>query len=150
MSCLRYYSSCPLCCHYIRPFRRQYATCKHKTIVGITHDPVYEEKVIIFEEQHCPSVLPTVMPVDLPENVSVIFCALQKEPIEPIEPIGSIDQIEPVLVLSEPAPIKTLIDVGKRGPPSREIVSIKIVGREKKIIIRDNATGIISVIRRPV
>jgi hypothetical protein len=70
----------------------------------------------------------------------------------PLAPVPvPIAQQEPIVPVPVPQQVKAvqLEDVRKPGP-SREIISIKVIGREKRILIRDNATGIISVIRKPI
>jgi hypothetical protein len=139
MSCLRYYSDCALCWHYLYPFRYQYVRCKH-AVLGITQCPT--DEVNMFEEQdRAFSNMDSFFSDVLSDKSEPCDFTTQSEAREASYPC------EPVLVLAEPAPIPS-ID-GKRGP-SREIISIKIVGREKRILVRDNSTGIISVIRKPI
>jgi hypothetical protein len=73
-------------------------------------------------------------------------------PLAPV-PVPAPLAPEPIVPLAQPAPVQAkavqLEDVRKPGP-SREIISIKVIGREKRILIRDNTTGIISVIRKPI
>lgn len=152
MSCLRYYSDCLLCWHYLRPFRCQYVRCKHIAVLGITQHPLYEVHEM-FEEQIDPEFpnidMDSSIVSALSENAPFIpiESSLVLSESDPINPIESIEPIEPNLVLSQSASIKPAIDDEKRTP-SREIISIKVIGREKKIFVRDNATGIISVIRK--
>ena len=91
-----------------------------------------------------PSPSPPSSPVLAPEIPTV-------SDSEPLAPVPVPEPAREPVPAPEPQQVKAVQgqDVRKPGP-SREIVSIKVIGREKRILIRDNTTGIISVIRKPI